>query len=61
MKRRDLPLYALRGFEATARRGSLTEAARELGVSYSAISHQIRKLEAILGAGLFAPQVRIAC
>lgn len=53
MKRRDLPLYALRGFEATARLGSLTSAAQELGVSYSAISHQIRKLEEILGTALF--------
>ncbi len=53
MKRRDLPLYALRGFEATARRGSLAGAAEELGVTYSAISHQIRKLEDVLGTDLF--------
>lgn len=53
MKRRDLPLYALRGFESSARLGGLTEAAQELGVSYSAISHQIRKLEEILGTPLF--------
>ena len=53
MKRRDLPLNALRGFEATARLSSLAKAAGELGVSYSAISHQIRKLEAVLGATLF--------
>lgn len=53
MKRRDLPLYALRGFEATARLGSLGGAAEELGVSYSAISHQIRKLEETLGMDLF--------
>lgn len=53
MKRRDLPLYALRGFEATARRSSLTGAAEELGVTYSAISHQIRKLEEILTTDLF--------
>ncbi|MBT4891238.1 MAG: LysR family transcriptional regulator [Rhodospirillales bacterium] len=53
IKRRDLPLYALRGFEATARLHSLTDAAEELGVTYSAISHQIRKLEEILGTTLF--------
>jgi LysR family glycine cleavage system transcriptional activator len=53
MKRRDLPLYAFRGFEVTARLGSLAGAAEELGVSYSAISHQIRKLEEILGMDLF--------
>ena len=53
MKRRDLPLNALRGFEATARLGSLAKAAQELSVSYSAISHQIRKLESVLGTTLF--------
>ncbi|MGU9957804.1 MAG: LysR substrate-binding domain-containing protein [Arenicellales bacterium WSBS_2016_MAG_OTU3] len=53
MKRRNLPLYALRGFEAAARHSSLRGAAEELGVTYSAISHQIRKLEEILGAELF--------
>jgi len=53
MKRRDLPLHALRGFESTARLGSVSSAAQELGVSHSAISHQIRKLEEILGTALF--------
>jgi len=53
MKRRDLPLHALRGFESTARLGSVSSAAQELGVSHSAISHQIRKLEDILGTALF--------
>ncbi len=53
MKRRDLPLYALRGFEATARLRSITGAAEELSVTYSAISYQIRKLEETLETTLF--------
>ncbi|MDC1287266.1 LysR substrate-binding domain-containing protein [Gammaproteobacteria bacterium] len=53
LRRRDLPLYALRGFEAAARQKSMARAADELGVTYSAISHQIRKLEDVLGASLF--------
>ncbi|MEQ9676094.1 MAG: LysR substrate-binding domain-containing protein [Roseovarius indicus] len=53
IKRRDLPLYALRSFEAAARLQSLTAAAEELGVTYSAISHQIRKLEQLVALDLF--------
>jgi DNA-binding transcriptional LysR family regulator len=47
------PLGALRPFEAAARLGSLSAAARELGVSQPAISRQIDGLEAWLGVGLF--------
>jgi len=53
LKRRDLPLYAFRSFEATARLHSMKAAAEELGVTYSAISHQIRKLEEALDVLLF--------
>ena len=42
------PLNPLRAFEATARHGSVTAAARELNVTHGAISHQIKALEAIL-------------
>ena len=45
-------LPALRAFEATLRLGGLARAAGELNVSTSAISHQIRGLEAMLGARL---------
>ena len=41
-------------FEAAARHGSFTEAGRELGMSQAAVSLAIRKLEADLGAQLFA-------
>jgi len=44
---------ALRAFEAAARLGSFTEAAEELNQTASAISHQIRFMEDLLGAKLF--------
>ncbi|MDQ8035673.1 MAG: LysR substrate-binding domain-containing protein [Bordetella sp.] len=43
------PLAALRAFEAVARLGSLSSAAAELHVTKSAVSHQLRALEADLG------------
>lgn len=45
-------LNALRAFEAAARHRSLTKAARELHVTPAAVSHQIKALEADLGAPL---------
>lgn len=52
--RRKLPPFAaLRAFEATARRKSLREASGELLISSSAISHQIKSLEAFIGVKLF--------
>jgi DNA-binding transcriptional LysR family regulator len=53
MKRGTLPLNALRAFEATVRRGQMTLAADELGVTYGAISRQVRGLEDVLGVCLF--------
>jgi LysR family glycine cleavage system transcriptional activator len=47
------PLNPLRAFEATARRGSVSAAARELNVTHGAISHQIKTLEESLNATLF--------
>lgn len=52
------PLPALRTFEAAARHLSYTHAAAELHVTHSAVSHQIRALEAQLGFALFARQGR---
>ncbi len=46
-------LHGLRVFEATARHMSFTEAARELCISQTAVSHQIKALETELGAALF--------
>lgn len=51
--RRRLPsLHHLRAFEAAARNGSITLAAAELNVTQSAISHQVKALEAHLGVTL---------
>jgi len=44
----DPPLRAVRVFEAIARLGSLSEAAAELMISPSAVSHQLKLLEAFL-------------
>ncbi len=49
----QLPLNALRAFEAAARLGSFNAAAEALFVTQSAISHQIRHLEDWLGTPLF--------
>jgi LysR family transcriptional regulator, glycine cleavage system transcriptional activator len=52
------PLGSLRAFEAAARHMSFREAADELGVTPTAISHQIRILEAICGQPLFRRRPR---
>ncbi|MBB6208860.1 LysR family transcriptional regulator [Novispirillum itersonii] len=49
----QLPLNALRAFEASARLNSFTKAGLELCVSQTAISHQVRLLEDLLGVTLF--------
>jgi len=53
-----LPLPALRAFEAAARHLSFKRAAEELAVTPTAISHQIRLLEEMLGVRLFERQPR---
>lgn len=49
----QLPLNALRVFEASARHGSFTRAGMELRVTQTAISHQVKALEDVLGITLF--------
>lgn len=49
----QLPLNALRAFEASARLLSFTRAGLELRVSQTAVSHQVKALEEILGVTLF--------
>ena len=53
MNRRNLQFNALRAFEAAARHSSVSGAARELSVTHSAVSHQLRRLEQDLGVTLF--------
>lgn len=52
------PLASLRAFEAAARHLRFRSAAEELGVTPTAISHQIHLLEASLGLPLFRRGVR---
>ena len=49
----QLPLNALRAFEASARHCSFTRAGLELRVTQTAISHQVKTLEDALGTTLF--------
>ena len=55
---RDFNLKATEHFEAVARLGTVTKAAAELGVSPSAVSQQIRLLEAQFGIKLFRREKR---
>ncbi len=49
----QLPLNALRAFEASARHLSFTRAGLELHVTQAAVSHQVKHLEESLGVPLF--------
>ncbi|MDX1341414.1 MAG: transcriptional regulator GcvA [Reinekea sp.] len=52
------PLKALQAFEAAGRTGSFQAAAKELYVTPSAISHQVKSLEEFLGIELFERRTR---
>ena len=52
------PLHALQGFAAAARHGNLTRAAESLHLTVSALSHQMRTLEARLGYPLLVRNAR---
>lgn len=57
--RRNLPPFpAVRAFEASARHGGFKQAAEELCITQSAISHQIKALEEYLGVQLFHRETR---
>ncbi|RKE84023.1 LysR substrate-binding domain-containing protein [Rhizobium sp. AG855] len=55
---KQLPLNALRVFEAVARLESFTRAGEELGMSQTAVSYQIKLLEAHVGEALFLRRPR---
>ena len=55
---RQLPLSALRAFEAVTRTGSFRAAADDLSLTASAVSHAIRGLEVALGTTLFLREGR---
>src|SRR5918993_4915758 len=54
----DIPPSVLRAFESAGRTGSFRMAAMELGLTPSAVSHAVRKLERTLGASLFEREGR---
>lgn len=58
MTKQQPPLKTLQAFAAAARQQSFLAAAGELGVTPSAISHQVRILEDWVGAPLFVRSVR---
>ena len=47
------PIHTLAAFESAARLGGFSQAAAELCITPSAVSHRIRQLEALLGEQLF--------
>jgi LysR family glycine cleavage system transcriptional activator len=55
---RQIPLNALRVFEAVARLMSFTRAGDELGMTQTAVSYQIKQLEETLGTPLFTRRPR---
>jgi LysR family glycine cleavage system transcriptional activator len=56
--RRLPPMSCLRAFEAAARHRSFKQAAAELAVTPTAISHQVRALEEYLGVRVFERRTR---
>ncbi len=58
LKQRKLSMRGLHTFCTAARHRTLGQAAEELYVTPSAVSHQLKKLEAELGLGLFQRQGR---
>ncbi|MFT6132319.1 MAG: DNA-binding transcriptional LysR family regulator, partial [Shewanella sp.] len=55
------PLRALQIFEAAARHAHFSRAATELCITQSAVSHQVRLLEAHFGERLFIREGRQLC
>jgi LysR family glycine cleavage system transcriptional activator len=55
---RQLPLNALRVFDAVARLASFTKAGADLGMTQTAVSYQVKLLEETLGARLFVRRPR---
>ncbi|MCO8170359.1 LysR substrate-binding domain-containing protein [Pseudomonas sp. 21LCFQ02] len=52
------PLKAIQAFEQTARFGNVARAAEQLNLTPSAVSHQLAKLEAMIGRQLFLRNAR---
>jgi DNA-binding transcriptional LysR family regulator len=54
----NVPISAIRAFEAAARTGSFRDAANELHLTPSAVSHAIRRLESTMSTTLFERSAR---
>ena len=54
----SVPISAIRAFEAAARTGSFRDAANELHLTPSAVSHAIRRLESTMSTTLFERSAR---
>ncbi|WP_026312789.1 LysR substrate-binding domain-containing protein [Bradyrhizobium huanghuaihaiense] len=54
----SIPISSIRAFEAAARTGSFRDAANELHLTPSAVSHAIRKLESAMSTTLFERSAR---
>ncbi len=54
-------LRGLQYFEAVNRHASLKRAAQDLGVTESAVSHQMRRFSALIGRQLLAKSGRASC
>ena len=57
-KNRDIPIELLRAFVAISEHGSFSKAAEDLHLTQSAISHQIKRLQQLVGGDLFRRQAR---
>lgn len=53
------PIHLIAAFDAVARRQSFNQAADDLSISHSTVSHRIRELEKLLGASLFHRTTRV--
>ncbi|MGX1321230.1 LysR family glycine cleavage system transcriptional activator [Bradyrhizobium sp. USDA 377] len=54
----SIPISSIRAFEAAARTGSFRDAANELHLTPSAVSHAVRKLESAMSTTLFERSAR---
>jgi DNA-binding transcriptional LysR family regulator len=53
------PIHLIVTFDAVTRRQSFNQAADDLNISYSAVSHRVRELEKLLGTKLFNRTTRV--
>ncbi len=57
-RNRNIPIELLRSFVAISEHGSFSKAAVDLHLTQSAISHQVKRLQQLVGGDLFRKQAR---